>query len=335
MNRKQYMKTLAARLRFRLPEEEIWEILEEIAERFDEGAGEGISEESICSSLGSPEAAAAEFLQGARDCEGCDKIDILHEILPPAVSLLLTGLLVWTEGNGGGAVFLLPLVPWAIWLICERADCIKSLYSYPADGLMGLSALLLTGAGISCVMLIREALRSPDSLDFLYMCLTAVFILGAMALWAASIRRRGGKRSLLLPLWGAAAAIWATAVSADFFDAYAVYPINGYYGMAGEYCSNFLKLTTALSAVCIFWSIIRRDGFTLPVLALLTGTAMSLLNVYTYLGSVDPLDVNSPALSVGNYSGFILGAASGALWLAFTVVIRAKKRRAAAWKRVR
>lgn len=333
MNRKQYIRALEAGLRFRLPAEEVTEILEEIAERFEEGAAEGAAEDVICSELGAPSAAAAEFLQRAAVPE---KTNILHNALSSLIGLLLAGVFVYGGCNSryiigemrpNGAAFLLPIVPWLILLLSEGRKCVKNLRICPADRAMALCALLLTGAGVFCVGLINEALRSPDSNDLLYMLLCTGLIIGAMAAWAVSVRSRGGKYLLLLPAAGAAAAIWAAADSFDFFAAYAINfmdgdPIAKYYGYAGEYLGAFTRLMLVLSALCLIRAVIRRDAFSLPTLSLLLGCCGGASNVYFYLGRVDPMDMNVPAC---NISAFIPGIISAAVWLAVTLIIRGRK----------
>ncbi|MDE6592194.1 MAG: DUF1700 domain-containing protein [Oscillospiraceae bacterium] len=333
MNRKQYIRALEAGLRFRLPAEEVTEILEEIAERFEDGAAEGATEDVICAELGSPSVAAAEFLQRTA-VPG--KTDILRRVLPAAISLLITGLFVYWSGNlrysigamrPSAIAFLLPIVPWLILLLTEGKKCVKNLRIGPADRAMALCALLLTGAGIFCVGLINEARRSPDSYDLLYMLLCTALMVGAMAAWAVSVCSHGGKYLLLLPASGAAAAIWAAAESFDFFDAYAFNFMDGdpkakYYGYAGEYLGAFTRLIFVLSALCLICAVIRRDAFSLPTLSLLLGCCGGMSNVFFYLRRLDPMDMNAPAC---NISVFIPGIISAAVWLAVTLIIRGRK----------
>ncbi len=335
MNRKQYIKALEAGLRFRLPAEEVTEILEEIAERFEEGAAEGVAEDVICTELGSPALAAAEFLQRAATP---GKTDILRRALPCLIGLLLAGLFIYGGCNSryligemrpNAIAFLLPIVPWLILLLTERKRSVKNLRIGPADRAMVLCALLLTGAGIFCVGLINEALRSPDSKDLLYMLLCTALIIGAMAALAVSVRSRGGKYLLLLPAAGAAAAIWAAADSFDFFAAYAINFTDGdpkakYCGYAGEYLGAFTRLMLVLSALCLIRAVIRRDAFSLPTLSLLLGCCGGASNVYFYLGRLDPMDMNAPAC---NISVFIPGIISAAVWLAVTLIVRGRKDR--------
>ena len=335
MNRKQYIKALGAGLRFKLPAEEVAEILEEITERFEEGAAEGVAEDVICSELGSPALAAAEFLQRTA-VPGTT--DILRRALPDIINLLLAGLFIYGGCNSRYSIgamrpnaiaFLLPIVPWLILLLSEGKKCVKNLRIGPADRAMALCALLLTGAGIFCVGLINEALRSPDSNDLLYMLLCTALMIGAMAAWAVSVRNRGDKYLLLMPAAGAAAAIWTAADSFDCFAAYAINFMDGdpkakYYGYVGEYLGAFTRLMFVLSALCLIRAVIRRDAFSLPTLSLLLGCCGGMFNVYFYLRRLDPMDMNAPAC---NISAFIPGIISAAVWFAVTLIIRGRKDR--------
>lgn len=330
MTRKEYMKKLTARLSFRLPAEAVADIAGEISERFEEGAAEGMDEAAVCSLLGDPYAAAADFL---RECGGENKPS--HgRVIGITASLLLSAAFVLADpfavGSPTARVHMLLLaMPIMIWLICEGRGWRKSLCRSACDIAMAMSAVLLTGAGVCCALLVNEAIRSPDSLDFLFMLLCTAFTVGAMAAWAFTVSRRGEKYMLILHGLGAAAAVWSAAVSFDFFGADRIrYGGNSfehdkeaelamYYGEAGGYFRNFLLLIILLSAACTVWAVIKRDRLSPCTLSLLLGCfASSADNLYS-LRRVDPMDTEVQVSVVP----FIFTLACTAVWLAVTMVI--------------
>lgn len=65
MNKSEYIKKLTSELGH-MPYGDVKDIIQSMEEHFDEGIGEGRSEEEIAASLGSPEELAAEFKDGAK-----------------------------------------------------------------------------------------------------------------------------------------------------------------------------------------------------------------------------------------------------------------------------
>ena len=65
MNKTEYLKSLSNELGH-MPYGDVKDIIQSIEEHFDEGLGEGRSEEEIAASLGDPKELAAEFKDGAK-----------------------------------------------------------------------------------------------------------------------------------------------------------------------------------------------------------------------------------------------------------------------------
>ena len=332
MTEKQYIKALSSKLAFRLPGEAAADIIDEISRRFDEGRREGLDDSAICAGLGEPSAAAAEFI---RECGGSEKLAI-RSAMAAAVCLLLWAVLMgadsFTVGDRAAPIhFLLPVIPLMIWVIFEGKGWRESLCLCASDRVMALSSLLLTGAAVCCTLLINETLVSADSLDFLYMCLCTVLVIGAMAAWAFTMSRRSEKYMLVFPVLGAGSAILAFALSFDFFAASRISYVNDfsveaarenlmkYHVEAGGYFRNFLLLIIVLSAVCFVWAVVKRDRLSLCTLSLLSGCLAGTANIFGFLRRIDPTDAGSPIRI--SAVPFIFAISCAALWLIVTLII--------------
>lgn len=332
MTGKQYIKALSSKLAFRLPGEAAADIIDEISRRFDEGRREGLDESAICAGLGEPSAAAAEFI---RECGGSEKLSI-RSAMAAAVCLLLSAVFMgadfFTVGDRAAPIhFLLPVIPLMIWVIFEGKGWRKSLCLCASDGAMAISSLLLTGAAVCLTLLVNEAMRSADSLDFLYMCLCTALIIGAMAAWAFTVSRRSEKYMLVFPLLGAGGAILAFALSFDFFAASRISYVNDFspeaaeenlmkYNVeAGGYFRNFLLLMILLSAVCFVWAAVKRDRLSLCTLSLLSGCLVSTADIFGYLRGLDPTEECFP-ITISAVP-FIFAAGCAVFWLIVTPVM--------------
>lgn len=332
MTGKQYIKALSSKLAFRLPGEAAADIIDEISRRFDEGRREGLDDSAICAGLGEPAEAAAEFI---RECGGREKLS-MRSAMATAVCLLLSAVFmgadIFTVGDRAAPIhFLLPVIPLMIWVICEGKGWRKSLYQAACDCAMAISSLLLNGAAVCCTLLINETLMSADSLDFLYMCLCTVLVIGAMAAWAFTVSRRSEKYMLIFPVLGAGGAILAFALSFDFFAASRISYVNDfsveaakenlmkYHVEAGGYFRNFLLLIIVLSAVCFVWAVVKRDRLSLCTLSLLSGCLAGTADIFGFLRHIDPTDAGSPIRI--SAVPFIFAISCAALWLIVTLII--------------
>ncbi|MCM1525094.1 MAG: DUF1700 domain-containing protein [Ruminococcus sp.] len=333
MTKKQYLNNLSENLRFRLPQNDIKEIISDMGEYFDDALSEGTTEEDICAKLGDPVTAAAELVQK----RGGSGISALRPIMPDlaafAVNVFLWTVYILFIGSNPLYYVILPLLPVLMWVIFERKDSIKSISAYPADGYMTAAAALLVLSGFSSIMLYHEAYGSENSMDEGFMLLTCVFLIAALGFWAASMIKGKKEKLLVLPTAGAVMTVWAAAVSNDFFGANAIgfgfvtqeERRSRYMGYMGKYCLQFFCIIIAISLAMLIYTNLVRNALTLPASELLAGVFAAVVRVVDYLRRFDPMDVKR--FPETDMRGAVIGISAALVLLAVTAVLRTREKR--------
>lgn len=336
MTKQQYLSKLRKQLQFRLSNNEIADIISDIAECFDAGAAEGKSEEEICLSLGEPKSAAASLLN---EQTGGERVSKLTEIwLPFLISAGLYAIYTFCgfKVDIDTYDYILPIMcvlPLIMWMLIERKSFFTALADYKCDFFTFTGSICMTAAGLFCNELPkRMLLKNPRIADTelqTYAMLTAVFISAAMIFLAVSLWKNAPKFFSAIPLVGIIFIIYNCMTLVQAYriwsgDPEELWGINAGAQIGGTFL-NILIIIYICASAFLLWSFIKRNALTLAsAYSAITVTGFMFYWYYT-LATIDPTDDNSIACLRYLNSGktFVLwGAIIAAAVLLLTIIVK-------------
>ncbi len=313
MTRKEYMSRLQSCLCFRLPENEIAEILVDMEECFDAGAAEGKTEEQVCTDLGDPKAAAREIAANRGQPGKAVCPAVISRCAPYAVCILLGAayfLYMYSDipirgAVTGTAALLLPLL---IWFILERKNFFKGVLAARADGLAlaGATAAFLSAPLFN--MLANGILLCKPKETLLFSYGAAALTVGACILLSVSVLKYSLPKFLCIVPAAIAGmmliALFFSVNNIDLLDSEVrqllqnrteegfvtdITPeLQRYFGIYGQIMSLYIDIIIITDFICFIWGIVNKNAFSVSILYLSVSGGCCALTVRYALSVMDP-----------------------------------------------
>lgn len=288
MTQKEYIKALNKGLRFKLPKNEIREILADIVECFEEGAAEGLSEDEISIRLGAPDAAAEEFAAehtGLLDKASGMKNRLISLLLCAAASIIS----VWGQYKGynmSAAFFALPAF---IWFMLHRERSIIAFRSYPTELFSLAAAVVLLIGSVVMPQLIQATVLVPmtDGGMFVSRAEEIILLAACGVMFAGTLKK--GKRIFAAVFGLMLAAQIYLMIQGEIILSKQLDPVP-YAAWSGTFAHNLLEVCLAAVAATALYTVLNPNAFTVPALWLCSGAVVYLLNILNTLHAFDPGD---------------------------------------------
>ncbi|MBQ8780731.1 MAG: DUF1700 domain-containing protein [Oscillospiraceae bacterium] len=319
MTKSEYLNTLKHELKFKLPEEEIRDIISDMEECFEAGKTDGKTESQIIYKLGTPDRAAEAIIAEKGEALKIPKVLLTEYWMPVILCLVICGAFVFLARNVQEIMIFSFVVPFLMWLALEQKNFIKGLTYRKADGFMLGAAFMLIMALVTFGQL-PLGLKGIDRDTFVQIPLVNVFIFGFSVLSIISIFKNTKKLFCLVPLLiGAASAVNNISLFSCMATIDKVLEFNPY---LYKYYARYICIFAIAVIFTIVLNAVKKNSFTIPIFFLTLFSSLCLIDWYKYLTRLDPANITRGNLD-GGMPYLIYGIISCAITAVCVIVMKA------------